>query len=470
MKKYLIILAVVAVAAIGVYYFFFAKNDSCKNVIPEDAKAVLVFDATEAVKQLDFSISDIIDLLKQNSDNNADLGIDFLSPMYGFVSNDNYLCGVFALSDADAFGKAISDGNVTVESQRGFKWAYTNDILVCFDSGKALVMGPISKGESDGMRGKMVEWMNQGSHSVPLLSSIMDKEGIFRLRTSLGAIPDTYKSQFSSIYKNVDFDKVFFNATFNIKDNAFLLTAGVESEDKEYTKLVSEWSVYNRPIQADQVQIPYENPLALMVFNLDGEALYNKLCKNPQTATVFSMMNLYCNTGLMFQAIDGNVVMAFDNISDGQSNKYYVNAHVKNKDFMKGAEEWESNMAPLGLLCHQVEGDNYMISANDVTNYFGVRGESLYFASDLDAAKTAGKLNSSLESQIKDKLFYLSLDIDKLVKSPYAKSQLGIEGFAQLVLNYFDRLNVSVVKRTDFEIELTTKQKISDILKMTLTK
>ena len=51
MKKFLIILvvAVVAVAG-GAYYFLYGKGDVCKNVIPEDAKAVMVFDAKEAVK------------------------------------------------------------------------------------------------------------------------------------------------------------------------------------------------------------------------------------------------------------------------------------------------------------------------------------------------------------------------------------------------------------------------------------
>ena len=82
MKKYLILAVVVVAIAIGVYYFFFAKNDVCKNVIPEDAKAVMVFDGKELVKQIDFSIIDLIELLKNSDDEEKeDYGIDFLSPM-----------------------------------------------------------------------------------------------------------------------------------------------------------------------------------------------------------------------------------------------------------------------------------------------------------------------------------------------------------------------------------------------------
>ena len=58
MKKYIfLILAIVAVVAIGGYYFLFGKKDVCKNVIPEDAKAVMVLDSKQLVKQMGIGIS-----------------------------------------------------------------------------------------------------------------------------------------------------------------------------------------------------------------------------------------------------------------------------------------------------------------------------------------------------------------------------------------------------------------------------
>ena len=125
MKKYLIIIALIIAVVIGGYFFLFGKKDVCKNVIPEDAKAVLVVDAKQALKQLDFSISDIFKALKhrqqQKEEDKAGWGIDMLVPMYGFVSADNYVCGVFALSDADDFEEKLKEEEIAVESQRGFK-------------------------------------------------------------------------------------------------------------------------------------------------------------------------------------------------------------------------------------------------------------------------------------------------------------------------------------------------------------
>ena len=176
MKKYLIIIALIIAVVIGGYFFLFGKKDVCKNVIPEDAKAVLVVDAKQALKQLDFSISDIFKALKHRQqhkeEDKAGWGIDMLVPMYGFVSADNYVCGVFALSDADDFEEKLKEEEIAVESQRGFKWASKGEIMLCFDSKKALVLGPVIGSQADAMRGKMVEWMTQGSHKVPVLSDL----------------------------------------------------------------------------------------------------------------------------------------------------------------------------------------------------------------------------------------------------------------------------------------------------------
>lgn len=477
MKKFLIFLVLVVVAlAIGAYYFVFARKDVCKNVIPEDAKAVMLFDGKELVKQLDFSISDIIDLLKQDKDEDKDLGIDFLTPVYGFVSSDNYMCGVFALSDAEEFEKFISEEKYTVESQRGFKWVSANNILACFDSQKALVLGPVSKGESDGIRGKMAEWMNQGSHKVPMLSSIEDKDGVLRLRTNLGVLPDTYKSQFNLLNKDIDLSKVFFNLSFNVKKQALQLSTKMESDDEAYKKLASEWSGYNRPIDGSQLQCPYEKPLAYIVYNIDGEKLYKKLGDaSPNSGMLLSQLNIFCNAGMMLESIDGNVTIAIDDISDG-SPKFFVNAQVKNKDFMKGAENWGSGLAALGIQCQQVEGDNYVLNISDTPVFLGVQNDMLYFASDYDVAKTGGKFTSlkdgsSLESLTKGKSSYFSLDVDKLKNSSIAKSVFDAQNEkVKEILGYLDRLNVSMDGNKSADVELTTKEKISDIIKMSLKK
>ena len=475
MKKLLVVLAVIAALAVGGYFFSSAKGDVCKNVIPEDAKAVMTFSGTELVKQLDFSFSDIFELLKLGGDaKKEDVGIDYLSPMYGFVSSDNYLCGVFALSDAKTFETAITRQNHEVESQRGFKWVYENDILACFDSDRVLLLGPISKAESDGVRTKVVEWMKQGSHEIPMLSSLGDKKGVLRLRTNLGALPAEYKSQIPFLNKDADLSKVFFNLTFSLKEKAFVISTEMDSEDEGSAKLVSEMSDYFRPIHGGQLQTPYEKPLALAVFNFDGETLCKKLgSSNPNYSMMLSGLNMFCNAGKMLEAIDGNVTVAIDDITD-DSPRFCVTAQVKNKDFMRGAEHWGEGLAVLGMQCRQLEGDSYVLSTQGSKVCLGVLGDMLYFASDYDVAKSGRRFSSlsdgsSLESETEGKLSYLSVDIVRLKDSPLVKSYAQNES-VKAMLGCLDRLNVSIGKDNNAEIELTTKQKLSDIIKTSLKK
>ena len=59
MKKFLLFLILLVVVGFGAYFFLFGKKDICKNVVPEDAKAVMLLDAKQAITQMDFSISDL---------------------------------------------------------------------------------------------------------------------------------------------------------------------------------------------------------------------------------------------------------------------------------------------------------------------------------------------------------------------------------------------------------------------------
>ena len=208
---------------------------------------------------------------------------------------------------------------------------------------------------------------------------------------------------------------------------------------------------------------------------MNGEELCNKLSSmTPNLGMMLGQMNMFCNAGMMLQAIDGNVTVAIDDISENMP-RFNVTAQVKNTDFMKGAEKWGEGLAAMGVQCGQVEGNNYMLSLNNTPLFLGVRDDLLYFASDYNVAK-ADKFSAlgdgvSLKSLAKGKLSYSSLDIDKLKNSPLVKSALdGKDENLKEVLNYLDRLNVSTGENKKVEIELTTKQKLSDIIKANLKK
>lgn len=465
MKKLLVLLILLAIVGFGAYFFLFGKKDICKNVIPEDAKAVMALDAKQALKQMDFSISDLFKALKQHKeDDTEEWGIDMLSPMYGFVSNDNYVGGVFALSDADDFEEKISKENIPVETQRGFKWGNKGEILICFDSKKALIIGPVTKSESDRMRGKMVEWMNQGSHKIPIMSSLKNDDGVMSFRSSLGVLPSSMTNQVVQYLHNVDLDNVFLNATLNVKEKAFVLTSELDSQDDNFSKSVSEFGEFLRPIDGANLPKSIEDPIVHMVINVEGEKLLKKLRENPVIRMLLVAANLCIDTDMMIKAIDGNVSIEIGERS-GRQIPIVLNAKTKNQDFLKNAKDWCSGGSTMGFSCQAFDDKNFVLKNNADNFFFGVNGDYLYVSSVRQSSPVLSEKDFMANGQLLGKRYYASLDIDKMYNYIFG---IGSTEGAYKNPAGLDHLNISFSDLSHFQIELTTKGKTLDVIKQLL--
>ena len=471
MKKYLIIIALIIVAAIGAYFFLFGKKDVCRNVIPADAKAVLVIDARQALKQMDFSISDIFKALKhrqqQKEEDKAGWGIDMLAPMYGFVSADNYVCGVYALSDAGDFEEKLKGEDITVESQRGFKWAAKGEILLCFDSGKALVIGPVIRGEADAMRGRMVEWMTQGSHKVPILSSLKKDDGVISLRSSLAVLPQALTSQITGNIKDISLNEIFLNASLRVKEKSFLLSTELESEDTKFTDYASEYDRILRPIEGKKLPACIEEPVVRAVFNIDGESLLPVLRENMIVRTVLVGLNLCIDLDMMIKTIDGDVMIEYGGRS-ASTPSFVASAQIRNQDFLRNAKDWCSGSSTFGYSC-QALGDKDFVLQNARDKYFfGVHDDFLYLSSDngktLRFAAPQLENNISLvRDQAQGKRLYASADIGKMYNLYFSLS--GALSQNNKYTTSLDHINVSVTDFRHIQYELTTKVKTTDFIK-----
>ena len=465
MKKYLIILLLVIVAiAIGAYFFFFGKNDVCKNVIPQDAKAVLVIDAKQALKQMDFSISDIFKALKQKKedDNKVGWGIDMLSPMYAFVSADNYMCCVFALSNAEVFERKLKDVDVIVESQRGFKWANKGEIMFCFDGKKALVIGPVIRGEADAMRGRMVEWMKQGSHDTPVLSSLKKNDGVIALRSTLDIVPKQYRGTYLGNLADASFKDVYLNATLNVSEKAFLLTTELDSEEENFTSYMSDFEKMLRPISGDALPSYIEEPMMCLVLNVDGEKVLAKLRQNPMARMVLMGLSLCLDTDMMIKAIDGDVIIEADGSSKSLP-RFVANAKIKNSDFLSNAKDWCSGSSTMGYQCQAFDSKNFVVQNGRDNYFFGVHEDFLYLASDRpQLSHFSAKSALFDEVQLRGKRMYASVDFAKMINYVSFLGALIPDNEATTSL---ERINVSVTDLRHIQYELTTKKKTSDFIK-----
>ena len=473
MKKYIfLILAIVAVVAIGGYYFLFGKKDVCKDVIPEDAKAVMVLDSKQLVKQMGIGISDIVDFLK--SDKKEDIGIDLLSPMYGFLSNESYLCAVIALSDADDFEEAFKEKGISVESQRGFKWAYNKEMIVCFNDDKALLLGPITQTESHNMRPRMVEWMSQSSSKSPILSSALKQDGALCLSSKMSVLPGTYmQSALQYLNNPFDLDKVFLNAELSIREKSLLLSAYVESDEDDIKGLVTKHKDILRPIQASQLRSSTNDPLLWVGFNTKGASLLEELRKNSVLRLFLVGINLCVDADMMLKAVDGNVCFELNDILLNKAD-FTLKAQVTNQDFLENTNEWNTGFLGKSYSFKSIDKNNYILQGVGNTTYFGVKDNLAYISSNQsvtnnEKSNTSDNFVTNNKSQIDGKVIYASVNMNKLARLPMIQNMMNDDSRK---LNAFfdkmDRFNVSATDYLHYDVELTTKEDISDFIKQFL--
>ena len=474
MRKYLIIIALILIAvAIGGYFLFFAKKDVCRNVVPEDARAVLVIDAKQALGQLDFSVSDIFKALKhhqrQKEEDKSGWGIDMLAPMYGFVSSDNYVCGVFALSDAVDFEAKLKAEEIKIESQRGFKWASKGEILLCFDNRKALIMGPVIMGQADAMRGRMVEWMTQGSHKVPILANLKKDDGVINLRSTLAVVPPSFTSQLFGSLNDANLNDIFLNASLRIKERSFLLSTELESEDEEFTNYASEYDKLLRPIDGSKLPASMEEPTLRAVFNVDGEKVLPKLRENFLLRTILVGLNMCVDLDMMIKAIDGDVLVELG----GQnvfSPDFAANAQIRNQDFLRNSKDWCSGSSTFGSSCQALGEKDFVLQYAGSQFFFGVLDDLLYLSSDdvkthrFSAPQSEDEI-SRVREQAHGKRIYVSVNLARMLDSI---SAVGANTGFEKETTSLDRVNVSVTDFRHIEYELTTTERPTDFIKRLL--
>lgn len=474
MRKYLIIIALVLIAAaIGGYFLFFAKKDVCRNVVPEDAKAVMMIDAKQALKEMDFSVSDIFKALKHRSQQQEEdkdgWGIDMLAPMYGFVSADNYVCGVFALSDADDFEDKLEEEELTVENQRGFRWASKGEILLCFDDKKALIMGPVIMGQADAMRGRMVEWMTQGSHKVPVLTDLKDDNGVVNMRASLAALPPTITSQMVGSIKDVSLNDIFLNASLSIKKHSFLLSTELESEDEKFTGYASEYDKLFRPIDGKKLPSCMEEPLLRAVFNVEGEKVLPKLRENFIFRTMLVGLNLCVDLDMMIKAIDGDVLVELGG-STIFAPDFVASAQLSNQDFLRNSKDWTTGASTFGYSCQALGEKDFVLQNGRDNFFFGVHDDFLYLSSDnvrtrQFSAPQSEENISQLRERAHGKRIYATVDFERMINS---FSALGANTQLEKGTTSLGPVTVSVTDFRHIEYELTIKEKTTDFVKRLL--
>ena len=184
-------------------------------------------------------------------------------------------------------------------------------------------------------------------------------------------------------------------------------------------------------------------------------------------------VNLCVDADMMLKAVDGDVCLELSDITSQQAN-YTLKAQVTNQDFLKNANEWNTGFLGKSFSFKSIDKNNYMLQGAGSTTYFGVIDNIAYFSSNQnvtnnDRSNTSDNFVANNKSEIEGKIIYASISMNKLSRLPEIQNMMGKD--SQMLSVFFDKMDRFTVSATDYlhyDIELTTKEDISDFIKQFL--
>ena len=446
MKRFVIIATCLLLVGVAVWYFF-PKSDEARDVLPEDASAVAMFEPVELFKELDFPLEKVSKLVM----NFEDLveAIDLTKPVYAFASEDGLSGVALNVKETDRLLKAASSFGFASEEQNGLWWLASKNSIGCFDKNKMLLLNPVPEVQQDALRDKMTKLMTQSRQNVPVLDKAKKQSGVVRASVSLASLPGQYAKFFLT---DADLSKAFLNYAFRIEKKALVHSTKVEG--------VENLSLPLAPIKGNLTGMEPEEPFIWACFNMKGEELLPYLRKSSQLRSALLALNMCVDADMMIKAIDGDVTIAVPQASQEQLD-FLLTATLANTDFLKNAADWNVNRRG---------STDFFITQDGFDVFFGVRDERLYIASNERLANKACQKADDVEDyqkEAKGKYLSASLDLEKLFETV----SRGFSSMA-LVLNVpqirevadaLERVSLTADSQQSFELRLETDKPVKDI-------
>lgn len=447
MKKYVFVLICLFFVVVAAYIYSCRNNDKARDVIPEDATAVVVFKPAEFFNDLGLTL-DKARKLPLNFEELVE-AIDLTKPVYAF-GTENGLSGMtLNVKDVNKLLKATTSFSFASEEQQGFHWIANDKYIGCIDEDKMLLVGPVASAGQDAFRSEMVKLMTQKRQDVVVLDKAEEQKGVLLVSSSLTALPKQYSKALSA---DTDLSKAFLNLALRIDEKAITLSTKVEGVDN--------LPVPMSPIKGSLIHYEPKESFAWIGFNMKGEELLPNLRQIPRLRSALLALNMCVDADLMIKAIDGDVSIAFPD-ADINNPDFLFTAILSNTDFMNNAEDWNVNRR---------SNTDFVITQKGFSVFFGVRDQKLYIASSEELANKACQKTEAEDFQkdAKGKYLTASVDVDELLGYMFSNPSLMTVMFAvpqiREVADAFERVTVTADSPQGFDLSIETDEPVKDIV------
>lgn len=319
MKKALIVvLVLVAIAATACYFLMGSSSEAAhQSLIPDDAKAVAIINAKEAIKETGIK-------LEAEKVEKIQAGLDFMQPIYAYLTESGCVGLAAAISDSKKLESNLSD----IRQNEGYTWGMMNDFIVCHDGSKVLMFGPNVSWEDQKVQKEMLVLMGKKTTTSALFEDLKHKDGAIKAKISMAAASQFAKDEMEevkaiikknmSIYTgeevDIDIESLVLDLAVKATENSIALTAAISSSDAKTNELLAKYAKKAKPVTHKMDKYIIENPSVLMCMNIDGPAILDVLMKDATIASQINMINSMVNVSEILRSINGDAVVMAGNM------------------------------------------------------------------------------------------------------------------------------------------------------------
>jgi hypothetical protein len=370
------------------------QSEDTTSLIPSNSRALMAVDVMQS------GVEKMVTKMLPSID-----GVDYSTPVYGFVDANGMFGVAVALDDAErvegTLQKLQKEGKCgKMEQKFDAKWTLLKSgFLVGMKEQRMLIMGPVVAADKESLRVYMKQCFERKEEEsivgTPLFDKLSALKGGVTVVTPLSMIPSYGKVPFRLLLPaEVKSEDVLLSA---------VLTSGAEGMTIEGTLSSNSETVQQKLDNPGAEKITndlmdgalYARGNAFFVLtNQKGSALLDALKSDKDLRLKLTGLNLNIDADMMLRAIRGNVALSVA-VNGGTSSFSFLGV-LENSEFLKDVSYWKTSLSDGVRLTD--EGTNaYCLSGANMQLHFGVQegsdGEKVLFArSKTDgAAEVAGE-------------------------------------------------------------------------------
>lgn len=405
----------ILIIMIGIATWWFNRHHTYETIIPAESKLVIKIDYHSCRNNpiIQQKIQDI-----QQKILNGIQGIDWNKPIYIFVTPNEYIGIVGAISDHKALTSSLNalptDWKPTDKvTDDDATWStLKNGWQLAWRSNAILLMGPGSQQEAGIIRQTMREIMNEDYNesflSTPYYKSLNQLKGDINMISRINVLPVPYNTFIKlQLPENISVQQTYLCSEIQVKKDKLHIQNTIYSNDEKDEK-----TLIHQPsplLGHFKSYVDTSNRITLYM-HTTGKKLLHILREEPDFRAMLGGMNQVIDADQMICSIKGEVLLQIRNWSVDQFPTFVLQAQLDNQDFLHNVSNWQENAkGKKEMSIHSIH-NGYEVSYKNYHLFFKAENNQLLMTSGPSIQASPAKMPPCINQST----MYMTINFAKL--------------------------------------------------------